>query len=553
MTFRTMSVSCALALALASCGAPPPSLVNLVPEPAGSHCSSGGTAVQSGIDANRDGILAESEVTSTAYICNGDKGAQTLVSLVPEPPGQNCAGGGTAVQSGSDTNGNGTLDATEVSSKQYICAAGSVFPTKWAYAATEVWSGDLFSSAFVEVNGPVRIFKTSPTSRLKITVNDAYRTNASYAGGGGSWVGIRVNGSNFTYNGQYTRTWTSGGASYGNDFHLPYSNVVVTEQLPVGVYDFDLVAQGVWTGQVNGMGFMGWGQGVRSMLVEEIDGNTFALNQSGDDVVTTSATLVQAPGRNVTYNKKNASTLLKLTYSDTLRVGEGQSPGTGMVMIRMDGADTTCQFAQYVHVGGSSAAADIHHPFVETCVLAGVAPGDHTFTVWFKSMSGGQAYLGWGRWHRTLLVEEVPTAGRSYQTTSMESGELSGGWAGVPGRQVTHTVSAPGRTVKVTFSDDFRANKGCNGTAGSYQIFIDGNPSRCYGAEALWNGGPSPSNDQHYPINQTCIFHDMSAGPHVFAVYSTSNNIYSGSPTTCGSNDFGWNRGQSLILVEELP
>ena len=50
--------------------APEAALLREDPEPAGTNCPAGGTAVHSGIDVNHDGILEDSEIQSTIYICN---------------------------------------------------------------------------------------------------------------------------------------------------------------------------------------------------------------------------------------------------------------------------------------------------------------------------------------------------------------------------------------------------------------------------------------------------------------------------------------------------
>ena len=49
-------------------------LVVTTTEPAGANCAKGGTKVEVGMDADGDGILAESEIASTQYICNGADG-----------------------------------------------------------------------------------------------------------------------------------------------------------------------------------------------------------------------------------------------------------------------------------------------------------------------------------------------------------------------------------------------------------------------------------------------------------------------------------------------
>ena len=46
-------------------------LVRLDGEPVGAHCVHGGTAIHSGLDTDGNGVLADSEVTSTQYVCNG--------------------------------------------------------------------------------------------------------------------------------------------------------------------------------------------------------------------------------------------------------------------------------------------------------------------------------------------------------------------------------------------------------------------------------------------------------------------------------------------------
>ena len=103
------------------------SLVALTVEPAGVNCATGGTMVQSGLDADLDGTLDVGEVTQTRYVCNGAAGSDgsdgltSLVALTVEPAGVNCAAGGTKVESGADTDGDTTLDAVEVTSTQYVC------------------------------------------------------------------------------------------------------------------------------------------------------------------------------------------------------------------------------------------------------------------------------------------------------------------------------------------------------------------------------------------------------------------------------------------------
>ena len=72
--------SCVAALVLAFAGGcdnpanPTTNLLRVDDEPPGENCATGGAAVQSGTDANEDGALDDSEILATSYVCNGEPG-----------------------------------------------------------------------------------------------------------------------------------------------------------------------------------------------------------------------------------------------------------------------------------------------------------------------------------------------------------------------------------------------------------------------------------------------------------------------------------------------
>lgn len=96
-------------------------LVTIAAEPAGTNCTSGGTIVRAGIDSDADGSLDDEEVTETVYVCNGSDGSSQLVTTVSEPPGATCTLGGIAILIGTDTDRDGALDPDEVTSTSYVC------------------------------------------------------------------------------------------------------------------------------------------------------------------------------------------------------------------------------------------------------------------------------------------------------------------------------------------------------------------------------------------------------------------------------------------------
>lgn len=129
------------ALALAGCGGndnttptrtAPAALVDVQPETAGANCANGGSRVLSGLDTNDNKSLDSAEVTSTQYVCNGASGAAgvtgsaglaTLVQVTDA--GAHCATGGKAISVGIDANANGTLDASEIASTDYVCSGAT--------------------------------------------------------------------------------------------------------------------------------------------------------------------------------------------------------------------------------------------------------------------------------------------------------------------------------------------------------------------------------------------------------------------------------------------
>jgi OmcA/MtrC family decaheme c-type cytochrome len=111
-------------------------LTKATAEPAGPNCAGGGTKVEVGLDANGDTLLDPSEINAAAtfYVCNGSGGSSGgkngLVKTSAEAAGTNCANGGVKLESGLDTNGDGTLDASEVNATQttYVCNGGTPGP-----------------------------------------------------------------------------------------------------------------------------------------------------------------------------------------------------------------------------------------------------------------------------------------------------------------------------------------------------------------------------------------------------------------------------------------
>lgn len=125
-----------------------PVLVKTTQEPAGLDCSSGGTRVDSGLDANLNGVLEHAEYQTVSYVCNGEDGQDgadgsdgvdgqdgtdgtngqdgsngllALVQTTTIDAGAECPSGGVRIDSGIDINENGSLDAAEIQQTSFVC------------------------------------------------------------------------------------------------------------------------------------------------------------------------------------------------------------------------------------------------------------------------------------------------------------------------------------------------------------------------------------------------------------------------------------------------
>ena len=512
----------------------------------GTQCALGGTTVQSGADANGNGVLDNEEVTQTSSTCHGAihteavAGTQVLLRLDPEPIGANCAYGGTVVRNGLDNNGDGALQLDEVVQTQFVCSSMPPYPSNWAASSlTGIESGLTPVGVWMPVGRKATLFKKNPASRLKVTVSDNFMTGNGTHGGYGYYE-VRMNGGRMTptcYQGQYAANTSS----WGNTYYFPFSTVCLTDVLPAGLYEFD-----AWVSATVGQAQVGGWAGQPLLIVEEIQPTTnYGFSNEGTPASTASTTFLRAPGRTVSISKQSQGTLLKVTLADTLRTGHSQNGGYGFVMVRLDGVDTSCYLGQFDAQG---TGGDLHDPFVMTCVLPNVSAGAHSFSVWLRADSGGGAYLGWERSSPLLMVEELVNQNVTYSAASGGSGELGGDWSGVGGRWLSHNVTSPGKTLRITYSDNFRASLGCNGRWGFYQLYVDNKPVGCSNGQYAWNSGGA-GNDHHHPVNQVCLVKNLAPGPHTFSIWSTSRD----GSGVCGSNYFGGYRGQPLLMLEELP
>jgi hypothetical protein len=157
---------------------------------AGSACSSGGQAVASGLDANRNGVLDDAEVASVELVCNGSAGAagstgaaglNGLVLTSTLAPGAPCATGGQSVRRGVDSNRNGVLDNAEVTGTTVACNGTDSVGFVWTASAGSTLNAAA-NQGYITTRADGEATVTLPAAP---TVGAFYRVSGSGAGG---WV-----------------------------------------------------------------------------------------------------------------------------------------------------------------------------------------------------------------------------------------------------------------------------------------------------------------------------------------------------------------------------
>ncbi|MDR6515331.1 DUF7151 family protein [Chryseobacterium camelliae] len=210
------------------------------------------------LTVNDDGTASGSVL---AGLGGGSNGKNALVRTTQESAGSNCANGGIKVETGLDTNGNGTLDASEITDTRYVCngsngqglsngsAGGQVYLTSatspYSVQAPKTMTGDIS----ITDNGATTIAASAVTT-AKLANQSVTVGKISATGTPGSSTFLRGDGS-----------WAAAGGSGGGSSAIPFkkitmttgnNNYTVTTADLGGILLFDWAAiQGNNTGTIN--------------------------------------------------------------------------------------------------------------------------------------------------------------------------------------------------------------------------------------------------------------------------------------------------------------
>jgi len=156
------------------------SIMKVTSESPSENCMEGGIKIESGKDENANGILEDGEVSSTTYVCNGEKSTDQLVKLIKEPAGSNCSEGGVRVLFGRDSNNNNELDSEEVMNTTFVCngTTGKEGPigTTGSNGASSVVRVDIEQVGANCPNGGVKIVVGHDNNRNGLLDNDEVST-----------------------------------------------------------------------------------------------------------------------------------------------------------------------------------------------------------------------------------------------------------------------------------------------------------------------------------------------------------------------------------------
>ncbi|MDQ1096377.1 MULTISPECIES: DUF7151 family protein [Chryseobacterium] len=175
------------------------------------------------LTVNDDGTASGSVL---ANLGGGNNGKNALVKTTPESAGNNCSNGGLKIETGLDNDGNGTLDASEITDTRYICngsngqgfssgsAGGQVYLTSatspYAPQTPKTVTGDLSITESGAATIAANAITTAKLANQSVTIG-----KISATGTPGSTTFLRGDG-----------TWAAAGG--GSSSSIPFKKITMT-------------------------------------------------------------------------------------------------------------------------------------------------------------------------------------------------------------------------------------------------------------------------------------------------------------------------------------
>lgn len=244
------------------------------------------------------------------------------------------------------------------------------------------------------------------------------------------------------------------------------------------------------------------------------------------------------------FKKTQANTMVKLTYSDNLRVIRKGDADTCIWSIKVD--DKNCKLpvenAKHTTKGNDHE----NHAIVGLC--EGLTAGDHTMTVDVRNEGGADCYTGWdgNSGKDAFFMEAVELAPGGQLTSKMFPQKLDGADTGIlAGRTMTFNKISGSSEVRVTWQSNLRVYRPDSTGVCNWEILIDG--QSCMSPTNLFVSLHSyKTENEHIPVEMVGWCRGLSRGAHTLTVRVAET----ASQTDCYT---GWKTSDYMEVWEPSP
>jgi hypothetical protein len=270
----------------------------------------------------------------------------------------------------------------------------------------------------------------------------------------------------------------------------------------------------------------------------------YRLNKNKDNQGVDHVSII--PGRQMNFVKGSATTVMKLTYADNLRVH-----GNGKVCywrIRVDGRNCPIDIYNGKHSGHSSDNDYTPHAIIGTC--SKLSAGSHTMTIQLWRNSGADCYTGWSasgaRDAFFMEAEELNPQGQ-FTSKMFQVGDDGRDGGTVNGVNLQFDKRKDNSPLRITWSTNLRirAHNNKGGVYCNWELRFDGRS--CDAPTKIGTSMHSQNNDNDYqPVSIVGWCTSIKRGPHILTVYVSRNSGNADCYT-------GWSNQDYMEVWEPTP
>jgi len=249
------------------------------------------------------------------------------------------------------------------------------------------------------------------------------------------------------------------------------------------------------------------------------------------------------PGREFSFNKTSAETVLRLNYSDALGYNMTSEGPACSWRLLVDNVATRTFGSR------SSKAQGVRlWPTSLEWHLEGLAQGAHQFKIQVLKGTGvSQCYAGWsnGEAENFIEAEELAADRVSIARHMAESATSSTSWVDIPGRTLVHEKQEDPTFLKISYMDNLGYNMSSSNWACNWRLLMD---DVVVQKETMNYANTSHDGWRTHPHNLSWIVPDVPQGQHTFKIQVKKA---SAGVSQCAS---GWPNATvaNALVVQEL-